>query len=98
MRASLKTSFAAFVLSSVLAGAAAPAFADSYYPGIDPHNRPGTRTQGQMLLPLATSPSRVDVMPTGSIGSSGVSPVGTYQERYNTGEGEYYRGIVPPTP
>ncbi len=37
MRVSLKTSFAAFVLSSALVGAAVPAFADSYYQGLDPN-------------------------------------------------------------
>lgn len=100
MKASLKTSFAAFVLSSALAGVAAPAFADSYYQGIDPHNPPGSQSQGQQLLfPRMTSPSNVDVMPTGSIDDRRVVPAGSlYRERYNGGEGEYYRGIVPPTP
>jgi hypothetical protein len=98
MRVSLKTSFTAFVLSSALAGAAVPALADSYYPGIDTNNPPGTQRQGQPLLPRLTSPPNVDVMPTGSIDGQRVSPEGSYQERYNSGEGEYYRGIVPPTP
>jgi hypothetical protein len=65
MRVSLKTSFAAFVLSSALAGAGAPAFADGYYPGIDAHHPPGTQNRGPMLI--AESPYYVDRMPTGSI-------------------------------
>lgn len=96
MIASLKTSFAAFVLSTALAGVAAPALADSYYQGIDPHNPPGT--QNRVLMPRTVAPSNVDVMPTGSIDGQRVFPAGsgTYQDRYNAGEGEYYRGIIPP--
>ncbi|HXV30736.1 MAG TPA: hypothetical protein VD840_10430 [Sinorhizobium sp.] len=99
MRASLKTSFFAFALSSALAGVAAPAFADSYYSGIDPHNPPGTQSRGQMLFPRLTSPTPSDVDPTatGSIDGQQVTPSGTYQQRYDAGEGDYYRGIVPPT-
>ncbi len=98
MRVSLRRSFAAFVLSTALAGVAAPAFADSYYQGIDPNNPPGTQTRSQVLMPRSAAPSNVDVMPTGSIDGQRVYPVGsgTYRERYNAGEGEYYRGIVPP--
>lgn len=100
MRVSLRTSFAAFVLSSALAGVAAPAFADSYYQGIDPHNPPGTQNTTRTLMPRTVAPSNVDVMPTGSIDGQRVSPTGgaTYRERYQAGEGEYYRGIIPPTP
>ncbi|AUX76946.1 MULTISPECIES: hypothetical protein [Sinorhizobium] len=100
MRFSLKTSFAAFVLSSALAGVAAPAFADSYYQGIDPHNPPGTQNNTRVLMPRSTTPSNVDVMPTGSIDGQRVTPIGgtTYRERYESGEGQYYRGIFPPTP
>ena len=97
MRVSLRTSFAAFVLSSALVGAAAPAFADSYYQGIDPNNPPGTQNQIRMM---PRNPSAVDRTTTGSIdGRRVIYPNGaTYQERYDTGEGDYYRGIVPPKP
>ncbi|WP_018234541.1 hypothetical protein [Ensifer sp. BR816] len=100
MRVSLRTSFAAFVLSSALAGVAAPALADSYYQGIDANNPPGTQNSTRVLMPRRAAPSNVDVMPTGSIDGQRVSPSRgmTYQERYEAGEGQYYRGIIPPTP
>ncbi|WEX76321.1 hypothetical protein PYH37_004619 [Sinorhizobium numidicum] len=98
MRVSLKTSFAAFVLSSALVGAAAPAFADTYYQGIDPHNPPGRQNRVEVQTPRR-APANVDVMPTGSIDGQRPSSTGmTYRERYQSGEGNYYRGIVPPTP
>ncbi|MBP1883288.1 hypothetical protein [Sinorhizobium mexicanum] len=99
MKVSLKTSVVAFALSSVL-GAAAPAFADSYYQGIDPNNPPGT--QNQVRSPMMQSrraPATVDEMPTGSIENRRViypnsgSPL---QQRYDPGEGDYYPGIVAP--
>ncbi|AWM25615.1 hypothetical protein AOX55_00002364 [Sinorhizobium fredii CCBAU 25509] len=39
-------------------------------------------------------------MPTGSIDGQRVYPTGggAYRERYQAGEGQYYRGIIPPTP
>ncbi|MDK1378316.1 MULTISPECIES: hypothetical protein [unclassified Sinorhizobium] len=101
MKVSLKTSVVAFALSSVL-GAAAPAFADSYYQGIDPNNPPGT--QNQVRAPVMQSrgaPATVDEMPTGSIDNGRViypNSGSSYQPRYNGGDGDYYRGIVPPTP
>ncbi|WP_081158316.1 hypothetical protein [Ensifer aridi] len=96
MRVSLKTSFAAFVLSSAVAGVAVPAFADTYYQGLDPHNPPGTQNQVRMR-PQNPNPSFVDPTATGSIdGRRAINPSGTYQERYETGEGDYYRGIIPP--
>ncbi|MEY9162975.1 hypothetical protein ABIE78_001094 [Sinorhizobium fredii] len=100
MRFSLKTSFAAFALSSALASVAVPAFADSYYQGIDTNNPPGTQNRTRVLMPRRAAPSNVDVMPTGSIDGQRVYPSGgaTYRERYETGEGQYYRGIFPPTP
>ncbi len=64
MRAILKTSFAAFALSSALAGVA---LADSYYPGIDPHHPPGTQNRGTMVVPVAPSPYVVDRMRTRSV-------------------------------
>lgn len=51
MKVSFRTSLAAFALSSALAGVAVPAFADSYYPGIDPHNPPGTQNRGAVMVP-----------------------------------------------
>ena len=99
MRLSLKKSFAAFVLSSALVGAAAPAFADSYYQGLDPNNPPGTQNQVRMPTSRNLPPSSVDPTATGSIdGGRMMSPNGTYQERFDPGEGDYYRGIVPPKP
>ncbi|MDK1386998.1 hypothetical protein ILFOPFJJ_01385 [Ensifer psoraleae] len=101
MKVSLKTSLVAFALSSVV-GAAAPAFADSYYQGIDPHNPPGTQNQVRStVIPQNRGvPGTVDEMPTGSIDNGRViyPNTGTYQERYDPGEGDYYRGIVPPKP
>ncbi|MCA1407901.1 hypothetical protein I6F26_11255 [Ensifer sp. IC3342] len=103
MKVSLKTSVVAFALSSVL-GAAAPALADSYYPGIDPNNPPGTQNQVRATaVPRSQgAPATVDEMPTGSIDRNGqvIYPSGgsSLQPRYQTGEGDYYRGIVPPTP
>jgi len=100
MKSSLKTSFAAFILSSALAGVAAPALADSYYQGIDQNNPPGSRSQRQrVLLPRMSAPSNVDVMPTGSIDGRRVVPADRpYRERYQGGEGDYYPGIVAPRP
>ncbi|MDK1490310.1 hypothetical protein QN219_09580 [Sinorhizobium sp. 7-81] len=106
MKVSLKTSLVAFALSSVV-GAAAPAFADSYYQGIDPNNPPGTLNQMRTTA-MPQSPAPVDEMPTGSIDRAPTGSIdngrviypntGTYQERYDPGEGDYYRGIVPPKP
>lgn len=105
MRPSLKTSIPALVLSSAFLGGAAPTLADSYYQGVDPHNPPGAQSQPLMSLPpvTVTPNERVDRMPTGSID---VMPTGSifdgrtidrdpYPE-YTPGEGQYYRGIVPP--
>lgn len=65
MKVSFRTSLAAFALSSALAGVAVPAFADSYYPGIDPHNPPGTQNRGAVMVPAR--PYYVDPAPTGSV-------------------------------
>ncbi|WEX76322.1 hypothetical protein PYH37_004620 [Sinorhizobium numidicum] len=65
MRVSLRTSFAAFVLSSALA--AAPAFATNFYHGVDPHHPPGTQNSGSMFVPMVEGPYYVDRTPTGSI-------------------------------
>lgn len=92
MSISLKTSFAAVVLSFAVAGAATPAFAGNYRPGIDRHNPPGTQNRGYTLLPRRTSPSNVDVTPTGSIDGPAIKT-----ERYKGGDHDYYRGIIPPT-
>jgi hypothetical protein len=67
MTVSLRTSFAAFVLSSALAGAAVPALATSFYEGVDPHHPPGTQNRGPVLVPMTTGPYYVDPAPTGSI-------------------------------
>ncbi len=67
MRVSPRTSFAAFVLSSALAGVAAPSFANGYYQGIDPHHPPGTQNRGSMFVPMVESPYYIDGMPTGSV-------------------------------
>ncbi|WOS61501.1 hypothetical protein [Sinorhizobium fredii] len=73
MRVSPRTSFAAFVLLSALAGAAAPSFANGFYQGIDPHHPPGTQNRGSMWVPMVESPYYadrnvyVDPAPTGSI-------------------------------
>lgn len=104
MTASLKTALAVFVLSSALAGAAAPAFAaykggykggdGEFYRGVVP---PGTQRGGQALLPRLTAPPGVDVTPTGSIDGRIDSPA-VLEEKYKGGDGDYYRGVVPPTP
>ncbi|PJR15160.1 hypothetical protein [Sinorhizobium meliloti] len=65
MKVSFRTSLAAFALSSALAGVAVPAFADSYYQGIDPHNPPGTQNRGAVMVPAR--PYYVDPAPTGSV-------------------------------
>jgi len=88
MKVSPGTSFVAFVLSSALAGAAVPSFANGFYQGIDPHHPPGTQNRGSMWVPMVQSPSYadrtvyVDPAPTGSIyvdpaptGSIYVAPV-----------------------
>ncbi|MQW85864.1 hypothetical protein [Sinorhizobium saheli] len=67
MNVSMRTTFVAFVLSSALAGVAGSAFANGYYPGIDPHHPPGTQNRGAMLVPMVEDPYYVDTMPTGSI-------------------------------
>lgn len=107
MRLSLKTSIPALVLSSALVGGAAPAFADGYYQGIDPHNRPVTESRPLMSLPPVTVTPDADVdrmptgsidrMPTGSIFDGRTIDRDPYPE-YTPGEGQYYRGIVPPRP
>lgn len=99
MRVSMRTSFAAIVLSSALAGVSGSAFADSYYQGIDPHNPPGTQNRGTMLVPTQRAPYYVDEMPTGSIyvdpmstGSIYVDPRSTGSVRGAPGEvREHYR-------
>ena len=100
MRVSLRTSLAAFALSSALAGVAAPAFADSYYPGIDPNNPPGTLNQARATMPRA--PAMLDPTATGSIDGQPrqqmLYPTGNSGQRYDPGEGDFYPGIVPPTP
>ncbi|KOF15709.1 hypothetical protein AC244_22195 [Ensifer adhaerens] len=98
MKLSLRTSLAAFVLSTALAGAAAPAFADSYYQGIDPHAiKPRPTTQSQMMYDNRS----VDRMPTGSIYQTAPPRViyqnPQLQDRYQGGDGDYYQGIVAPT-
>jgi hypothetical protein len=105
MTASLKTALAVFVLSSALAGAAAPAFAaykggykggdGEFYRGIIP---PGTQSGEQSLLPRLTTPPGVDVTPTGSIDGQRLDSPAVLEEKYKGGDGDYYRGIVPPTP
>lgn len=73
----LGTSLGAFVLATALVGATAPAFANGYYTGVDPHNPPGTQNR-VVVVPRAVSPYYyiepapagsvyVDTMPTGSI-------------------------------
>ncbi|MCA1407900.1 hypothetical protein I6F26_11250 [Ensifer sp. IC3342] len=109
MRVSMRTSFAAFILSSALAGAAGSALADSYYQGIDPHNPPGTQNRGTTLVPMQRAPNYVDEMRTGSIyvdpmatGSVSGAPARVreqYRNEYQgSGEGDYYQGIIPPAP
>ncbi|OCP38806.1 hypothetical protein [Ensifer sp. LC163] len=97
MKMSLRNSLAALVLSTAIAGVAAPAFADSYYQGIDPHAiQPRTTAQPRMMYDSGS----VDRMPTGSIYRT-APPRIIYQQpsfdRYQGGDGEYYQGIVPPT-
>ncbi|RVJ78970.1 hypothetical protein CN167_08440 [Sinorhizobium medicae] len=67
MKVPFRTPLAAFALSSALAGVAVPAFADSYYQGIDPHNPPGTQNAGSVMVPVPASPYYVDPAPTGSV-------------------------------
>ncbi|WP_173509777.1 hypothetical protein [Sinorhizobium psoraleae] len=85
MRVSMKTSFAAIVLSSALAGVSGSAFADSYYQGIDPHNPPGTQNRGTMLVPTQRAPYYVDEMPTGSIYVDPMSTGSIYVDPMSTG-------------
>jgi hypothetical protein len=73
MKVFLRTSFAAFVLSSALVGAGVPALANGFYQGIDPHHPPGTQNRGSVYVPMVESPYYVeprvyvDPAPTGSI-------------------------------
>ena len=83
MKVSLRTSFTAFALASALAGVAAPAFANGYYQGIDPHHPPGTQNRGTVFVPME-SPYYIETMPAGSIyvdrmptGSIYVDPMAT---------------------
>ncbi|RDL50995.1 hypothetical protein BLJAPNOD_02123 [Ensifer sp. M14] len=98
MKTSLRNSLAVLVLSTAVAGIAAPAFADSYYQGIDAHAiKPRTTTaQPRMMYDNGS----VDRMSTGSIYRT-APPRVIYQqpsfERYQGGDGEYYQGIVPPS-
>lgn len=98
MKTSLRNSLAALVLSAAAFGIAAPAFADSYYPGIDVNNPPGTQNH-MKVAPMGTSTTHVDRMSTGSIYRT--APPRVYQQpandRYQGGDGDYYQGIVPPT-
>ncbi len=98
MTTSLRNSLAALVLTTAITGIAAPAFADSYYPGIDVNNPPGTQHR-VMAAPMATHSTSVDRMSTGSIYRT--TPPRVYQQpandRYQGGDGDYYQGIVPPS-
>ncbi|MCA1371364.1 hypothetical protein I6F15_29065 [Bradyrhizobium sp. BRP14] len=98
MRASLRKSFAAFVLSSALAGAAAPALADGYY------YEDGVPTDSVDVDPIPDV-VYVDPVPTGSIyyEQMPASTLGGARERYTHeyqggGQGDYYLGITPPAP
>lgn len=62
----LRTSLAAFALTTALVGAAVPAFADGYYTGINPYNPPGTQNR-IIVVPRAVSPYYIDPAPTGSV-------------------------------
>ena len=63
MRVSPRTSFAALVLLSALAGAA-PSSANGFYQGIDPHHPPGTQNMGSVYVPMTESPYYIDGMST----------------------------------
>ncbi|WP_457583773.1 hypothetical protein [Ensifer canadensis] len=103
MKMSLRNSLAALVLSTAVAGIAAPAFADSYYQGIDANNPPGTQHRVR-VAPMGTTVAPVDRMSTGSIYRTAPPRVMYPQpypqpsdNRYQGGDGDYYQGIVAPT-
>lgn len=98
MKVSLGTSFVAFVLSSALAGSAAPAFADGYY-YVDP------APTGSIYVDPAPGVIYVDPVPTGRIyyEQMPARTLGGARERYTHeyqggGQGDYYLGITPPAP
>lgn len=106
MRVSVKMSVVACAFA--LAGAAAPAFADSYYRGTQSGAMP---MDGYYAEPVPEG-VYVDPMPTGSIY---VDPAPGYvyrpparslgdarerqrNEYQGSGQGDYYLGITPPAP
>ncbi len=89
---------AALSVTMLMAG---PALADSYYPGIDTNNPPGTQNMHKTTPMTKRYAAPVDTMSTGSISRTAV-PAPVYRERqpfggYQGGDGDYYQGIVPPT-
>ncbi|HEV7319904.1 MAG TPA: hypothetical protein VGO04_15010 [Ensifer sp.] len=80
---------------------ASPALADSYYPGIDVNNPPGTQSMHKAMPTMKRPTANVDTMSTGSINRTS-APTPVYRDRnpyggYQGGDGDYYQGIVPPT-
>ncbi|WEX90976.1 hypothetical protein PZN02_004564 [Sinorhizobium garamanticum] len=98
MTVSRKPSLAVLVLASALAGVATPAMAGNpYYPGLERHNRPDTRSQTQLVPRLTPAPT-IDIAPTGSIEGQRIYSPGVLRERYKGGDHDYYRGIIAPKP
>lgn len=93
MNVSLKIT--ALVLSSALAGAAAPALANGYYQGLDPHAPQAKRhfEPTMSLPPVLVTP--VDTVATGSIEPTR-EPRDESLPPYIPGEGRYYFGTLPP--
>ncbi|CAN7372356.1 MULTISPECIES: hypothetical protein [Ensifer] len=97
MTMSVRKLIAALSVTTLIAGAAGPVLADSYYQGIDANNPPGTQYRAR-VAPMRTTVAPVDRMSTGSIYRTVPR---AYQQpltdRYQGGDGDYYQGIVPPT-
>ncbi|MBD9647787.1 hypothetical protein JVX98_08900 [Ensifer sp. PDNC004] len=98
MTISLRKLAAVLSVTMVIAG---PALADSYYPGIDVNNPPGTMNTHKTMTPMKRPTASVDTMSTGSINRP-AAPTPVYRDRnpygqYQGGDGDYYQGIVPPT-
>ncbi|MNT19472.1 hypothetical protein D3C72_1547320 [compost metagenome] len=101
MTMSVRKLIAALSVTTLIAGAAGPVLADSYYQGIDANNPPGTQNRVR-VAPMGATMAPVDTMSTGSISTGTVSPRVMYRDsspfgRHQGGEGEYYQGIVPPS-
>ncbi|WP_164923944.1 hypothetical protein [Sinorhizobium fredii] len=95
MKVSPGTSFVAFVLSSALAGSAAPAVADGYY-YVDPAPTGSIYDPDVVYVdPVPTGPIYYERMPARTLGGARERYTHEYQ---GGGQGDYYLGITPPAP